>query len=293
MNALRRNARRLLTAVVAFSFGTVPLLRAADPPPVHKFNVNLAVDLKGTGTQELHFTADAQWAYTFEVRGNEVMVSCDSVTAAARQNGKELMDMQMDRKRFVNKKDGKVVREVSVADAPPQLKEMLQDSFETPLATIQVDRNGKELKRTITAKPGAKVMIEGGMITNARMFHPPFYEDMDRWQAPGEVDTGDNKNARGDLTYTKVRPGDRGDQVRVKVSGTLTNKEVTDANGIVFKNLKYETEGEQIYDRKKKEWVGGTLKFKVTWDVERDGRKLGQTTGTMEATMKYVGGDPK
>src|SRR5262249_28419588 len=160
---------------------------------------------------------------------------------------------------------------------------VLRDSFDVPLARLTYE-DGKETKRTVLAGPGARGLLEGGMIANALLFHPPFPRDRDEWQADVEIGTGQGATAKGKLTYKKA-PGGKGGQA-VKVSGTLTHEGDLPGKVPVRKKVTYTVRGEQVYDRARGEWSSGRLLMDISLRVTApDG--MGSTgKGTMDARLE-------
>jgi hypothetical protein len=159
------------------------------------------------------------------------------------------------------------------------MKTMLRDSFDVPLCKIQVDENGKVLKRTIVAGPGAQNLIDNGIVANCLLFHAPFLRDKNQWESDAEVSMGNGGYVKGKLNYTKAERG-RGGQA-VKVNGTLTNDRfVQAATGLTATNTKYVVNGEQTYDPAKKEWVTGKLNIDVSFQISAAGQN-GSAKGTM------------
>ena len=278
------NSRAAAWAVAVVS---ISLATAQESKPIQKFNLsinsNLIMALDSTKNK---VDADTKLAYTLERGGAEVILLLDAQQVLVKTNGVEVVNSFMNKDKAVNKEKGKFV-EVTIDKAGDDLKQLLSDSFGKPLAKIEIDGDGKEVKQTITAGPGAKTMIENGMITNARLFHPAFYGKMDQWQAPVEISMGKQGYARGDLTYAKAVPGDKGNLVKVKVSGTLTNKEFQPpGSAITFLDAKYLVDGEQTYDRALKEWSAGALNIKVSFDIYAANKKRGSATGTMKVGLE-------
>jgi hypothetical protein len=207
--------------------------------------------------QTLNMDAETKFSYTWRRDGEQRVLTCDSLAVKVTLNGQVTQDSTMSRDRFTEK-GGATKLDVSREDAAPQLREMLEDSFDKPLCTIVVDKDGKELKRAVTAGPGAKALIDNGMIANARLFHVPFPAGADKWQWSNEVSMGNGGFARGNLTYEKTKPADKNDPlVKVQVAGELTNEEFQAAGGVRIKNAKYQTSGEQSCDRAEKDWSTG------------------------------------
>ena len=186
----------------------------------------------------------------------------------------------MSRAGFNDIKNG---RNIKLEDANEQLKQLLTDSFGSPVCKVEVDAAGKEVKCTVVAGPGAASLIESGMIANATMFHPWYSTDKNEWQVEMELSTG-NGLATGKVTYEKVPHGKGGQAVRV--SGTLSADGVKLRSGATIKDSKYVVAGEQVYDANRKEWYG-----KWTLDVAyrcRWGQHAQQRQGTMTVNAEML-----
>ena len=254
---------------------------AANEP---KFRV--AVQAKLTmelGSEKQKIEADAAFEYTWKREGRVRTLLVNSAEVRAVVGAQEMMNAKMSRAGFIDTKGGRTT-EIKTADAPAQLKQLLTDSFDTPLCNIELDADGKEVKRTVVAGPGATTLIDSGMIANARMFHPRYAADQDEWQAEVEVSSG-NGLATGQVTYKKI-PGGKGGQA-VKVSGTLTADGVKGAGGMTINEGTYRVAGEQTYDPERKEWVKGNLTMDVAFKMTQ-GINKGTAKGVMDVTFSLV-----
>jgi hypothetical protein len=228
--------------------------------------------------------ADTSFSYALRKKEGEVVVLLNALGIRAKADGEEVMDVVMDRKRIVNTSGG-TKRETPFDQADSEQQKLLAALFEAPLCKYEVDKSGKELKRTVTAGADAKSTLdETGLLANVRFFHVPFPEDKESWTATTELSMGSGRYARGDLKYEKVsgRKDDR--LVKVKVSGTLTNKEAKLNNGVVIKNAKYEVKGEQTYDLDKREWATGSLTVPITFEM-LIGEKVAPCSGEAKVSL--------
>lgn len=151
-----------------------------DKEAAHFFNIKIAsnVDMEIQGKKQ-KLDADTELHYTWKRSGRERALSFESALVRANMDGKQLMNIFMSRAKFTNTEQGKT-DVVPVENAPEELKKMLQDSFDVPVCKCQVDENGREVKRTIVAGPGAKALIDNGMIANAILFHPPMIKSTNK-----------------------------------------------------------------------------------------------------------------
>lgn len=226
--------------------------------PTFQVSVRAKLTMNVAGSEQ-KVEADAAFIYAWKPEGKTRTLYVDSAEVRAALDGRDQMNVKMDRNGMIDRAGDKSVK---AQDGPPQLKKMLTDCFGSPLCKIEVDADGKEVKRTVVAGDGAAPMIDSGMVANCTMFHPFFPTDRDEWVADMEVSAG-NGMATGKVTYTKV-PGGKGGQ-KVKVAGTLTADGVKGQGGLVIKNGKYLVAGDQTYDPERKQWVAGDLTMDVTF----------------------------
>lgn len=282
----RLNLGLLALFVVA---GTLPSQQITD---IQKFRIQILADSTvAGGKEEKKLVAVTTYDYVLERKGAELALRFDSVNMIVRADGNEVLETATSKERSFTKKLGEASVELAYAKAPPALKAMMDDTFTKPLALIQVDKTGKEVKRTITAGPGAKGSIDNGMVINARLFHAPF-PDQDQWTAPAEVSMGSQGSAKGTLTYSKVKPGDLSDMVAVKVAGTLANPEFKPPKSpLTIKNARYEVQGEQVFDRKLRDWQAGKLTMQITLEMYAGAKKAGDSKTALEMTLERL--EPK
>src|SRR5262249_50189593 len=174
----RRHAH-ILVALVPVLLATRPA-PAAEAKTAHSFRVTIASGLvmEVEGRKE-KLDADSAFRYTLERRGREVTLLFEEIQTKARQDGRVLMNTTMSRAGLKNLTPGKE-NEVAFEDAPAKLQQMLRDSFGTPVCKLEVDGNGKELKRRIVAGAGARDLVHHGAVANALLFHAMFPSDRDR-----------------------------------------------------------------------------------------------------------------
>jgi hypothetical protein len=283
---LRQVAVAWLAAIFVGSVAT-----AAEPGPekTHHFKFTIAakMDLVIEGkTQKL--VTDTEFHYSWTQRGLERFLSLDSMRVKVVMDDKPMMDTFMSRAKFVDTRDGKTT-EVPLEQAPEQLKKMLLDTFGVPVCAVELDESGNPVKRTLTAGPGAKAMVDNGVVANGLLFHTPYRPGQDEWQADNEVTMGSGGFARGKLTYKKV-PGDKDGQV-FNVSGTLAcdNFKVP-GTPLTHTNARYVVSGQQRYDPAKKEWVSGQLKMDVSYQMAFDEKPVGSAKGAMTIALEEIPG---
>lgn len=267
-----------VTVLAPIVLGTFAI--AAEPSQSHsfKFTIESHVDMVIEGEKQ-KIDADTELHYTWNHQGGERNLSFDSMLVKVNKDDIQTMNIFMSREKFENMERGQT-DVVPFEEAPDELKKILQDSFGVPVYKMQVDGNGKELKREVVAGPGAKDIIEQGVIANARLFHAPFMRAQDKWSAATEITMGNGGFANGELTYKKAAGGKGGQAV--KVSGTLTNEGFKVAGTPVsIKEAKYVIDGMQTYDPAQREWISGNLDVDVFFVMTAGNKPLATAKGTM------------
>jgi hypothetical protein len=257
---------------------------AAEPERSNSFKFTLAsqMDMEMQG-QKQKVDADTDLRYTWTQRADERTLSFDSALVKANMDGNQLMDVFMSREKFASTQGG-TTEEVPFEKAAPELKSILEDSFSVPLCKLQMDKNGKELKREVVAGPGAKNLIDQGMVANAELFHPQFLPDKKEWSADAQISMGNGGFAKGKLAYKKAAAGKGG--VPVKVSGTLTNEGFSPPGSpLSIKNAKYVVKGEQTYDPARRDWVLGKLVMDVSFEMFVGDNRVGPASGSIVASL--------
>jgi hypothetical protein len=244
---------------------------------------NMIMELGG---KQQKIDAHTELEYTWQRKDLERALVIDSVLIKATSNGKDMMNSTMSRNKFTAVDGGKTT-EIPFEQAPAELKALLRDSFGTPLFTMQVDAQGKEVSRKVTAGPGAKDLLDNGMIANGLLFHPSMPAGQAEWQSDTEMSMGNGGYAKGKLTYKKVegRPGEV-----FSVTGTLTNDNFPrPGTPVVVKNARYVVNGEQTYDAAQKEWASGKLNLDIVFEMTANDKPLGTAKGKIEASMQTRG----
>lgn len=250
----------------------------ADTKAAHSFKVTITskLEMEVEGKKQKVDTV-TELHYTWQRGRGDRTLSLGSSFVKVNADGKPLMNSFMSRKKVTNTAEGRT-DEVTFDEATDELKKVLQDSYSAPLCKLRVDENGREVKRTVVAGPGAKAVIDNGMIAIALLFHPPFMRGRDEWQAETEVSMGNGGFAKGKLTYKKVAGGKGGQAVQV--SGTLTNESFQwPDKPVTIRNAKYAVRGEQTYDPAVGEWISGKLTVDVSFRM---------TAGKSDSSAKGV-----
>jgi len=259
---------------------------AADKEQNRSFKVTLESRMEmATKSIKHQMDADSVIDYTWKRQGNERTLIFDSVLLKVREDGKQSMNTFMSRAKFANTKDDQT-KEVLFEKAPDQLKKLLRDCFDAPVCKLQLDESGKEVKRTVVAGPGAKVLVENGVIANALLFHPPYMGGQKKWSAPAEITMGNGGFAKGELTY-EVAGGKNGQAF--KVSGTLSKDKYKLPDGpLTIENAKYLVSGQQNYDPAQREWVSGKLKIDVSFEMTDGDKSVASAKGTIVASFEAL-----
>jgi hypothetical protein len=281
----------LLAALgLAAAAGALGRAGEAEKESAHRFKVvvvgKMENDFQG---KKQKIDTDTEILYYWKRKGRERELSLQSLKIRSKTNGVEAMNMSMSRKLLMNTVAGKPPDLVLFDKAPDNVRKMLRDSFDTALCKVEVDAVGREVKRKVVAGPGARLILDQGVIANALLFHPPFLADKKEWQAHAEFPLGNDGHVKGKLKYTKAE-GKKGKSV-VKVAGTLTNDSFT-ATGrpITIKDARYKVKGEETYDPAEREWVSGKLTIDVSFQMLAGEKELGSAKGTIEATFTKLEG---
>jgi hypothetical protein len=260
---------------------------AEDAGQVHSFKFTLSSHLDMKIQEEKQtIDADTELYYTWRRSGSEQTLSFDSALVKVNQDGKQTMNNFMNREKLTTTEAAKSI-EVPFDKAPDELKKILQDSFGVPVCKIQVDENGKEIRREVVASPGAKDLMDQGMIANARLFHPPFIPAQDEWSAASEISMGNGGFAKGKLTYKKAAGGKGGQSV--KVTGTLTSEGFNlPGTRLAIKKAEYVVKGEQTFDPTQADWVSGNLDVDVSFEMTAGEKAVASAKGKMIVRLDKV-----
>jgi hypothetical protein len=261
---------------------------AGAPGRTTHFKLHL-VGVSDSDTGKMRLESDAESAYAWTVRGGQRTLSYDRTHVAVKVNGKTNMDVTMSAKRFVQVREDGTVADVDVERAPERMRTALSSTYETPLAKIAVDANGREVEgsRAIVATGAGRAMLESGALANAMLMHPPYFADKNQWQAPAAISIGGPNTSEGLLTYTRV--ADENGLPTYAVAGTLVRDAVAKAGSpFTDKNFKQVVKGKQSYDPALGEWVVGTWSIDNSFDVFSKDKRVASTTGTIKVDFQKV-----
>jgi len=272
--------RRWSTRVWILAAVTITV--AASPPPAPDVATSLSYRLAIHSDMKLHspqgdtpIKTFAGLDYTLLKAGRKVTVVLHQAAVTIDIQGQPGRGTVMTRTMVREKRDGKWIR-VPAANLPARERRKLEDTYGVPLCLITVDEHGKELKRIVVAKPGAKETIRSGTIENTRLFHAPFYPDKTNWEATGKISMGNGGFANGILQYQIVPspPGTPAHLRTVLVTGTLTGSIASPQGGTL--HGRHELRGQQTYDLNRGDWVRGRHESNIT---------MTQTLGQVKAKV--------
>ncbi len=227
---------------------------------------------------------DYKWAQS----GYDRTLSFTDVSVRVEMNGNLVMDTTMSRKGSFNHLNE--TQSIPLERANDSLRAKLTEGFEVPFHRVTVDRRGKKRREKTIAGPGAKVLVDEGMILNASMAHPRFDDSSKEWTDDSRISIGNGGHTDGKL---KLKRGDtRGTQTTVQVSGFLSQKKFVPAGAaIVLKDVQHVVQGSLVYDSRFKDWVSGRLNLDFAYSMERDGTEFGGARGTMKVELKHQGAE--
>lgn len=260
-------------------------------PMARKYEVTLVsrLTMQGVDGKAQAIEADAWFVYTWQCRPGERVLVLHSQGVKVTIDGRAQTEGLIERSRF-RWKQGFETTDVPFEKAPPEIQNMLRDSYETPLCRLTVDDRGNVTGETVTAGPGAEAAVKNGAIANCRLLHPPFRRGKRAWMAPAKVSMGDGNYAAGELTYQAgpaVARGEAAGRIPVDVSGTLTGGGTVGPTGI--RNARYVVRGSQTFDPGRGRWVDGSLTLDTSFDTHLHGKKIASNSGTMKASLKWLG----
>ncbi|HTN74302.1 MAG TPA: hypothetical protein VL096_03615 [Pirellulaceae bacterium] len=282
---------RACAALVALVLSLLPLAgaQAADPQPKYWNDVQIvatmAIKVEATNQD---MVADTMYRYAWlpEDKTESLIVDYQQVKVAVNKN--VLLDSLLTRDKLVELKAGAKVS-TPIAELPPAVQARLKAAYGTPLCKRTLDENGLEIKREVVAGPDAKLMIDNGVITNALLFHPPFYADKSKWESPLEFSMGNGGFAKGKLTYV-LEPNSDPKQPVFKVYGSAALASHRQPGPVVMfaKDAAYEITGEQTYDTATKQWISGKMKVEISFRLDTEEKEIGSAAGNMDITFKRV-----
>lgn len=279
-------------AVSGVLLGALPAA-AETSAPKRSFRVTIDSTMILTGGEvEQTIKADTTMLYSRQRVGQTVTVWFDEMAVRAVSDGQVIVDTRMNRDRVVLVDNG-VTREVLADEAPAEVRQQLRDSFGGPLCEMTVDEDGIEGEARILAGPGAKSLVDNGLISGTRLFHVRFPAEARQWDSANEVSMGSGAYARGTLHYEKVGPA-AGGRTLVRVSGVLTHDDSKvsgtggSSTGPSMRNVRYVVTGEQVYDHTNREWATGSLVMQIQLEYYSGEELLRHCHGTMSVQLETL-----
>lgn len=227
----------------------------------NSFRVFLGSELvMDVGGKKQKINADTEIHYSWKRKAREKTLSFDLIGLRVVLDDKEVNKTTMAREKIANIVNGEK-KEIAFDDAPPELQTLMRDTFGTPICTLDFDELGKETKRTILARAGAKTLLENGQIANALIFHPPYFKDKAKWDARCEISMGNGNYVSGPLTYERANKAND-----FAVRGILENKGAK-LPGATAKEIRYDVKGTLRYDPKLEEWSSAKYTIDVIMNI--------------------------
>lgn len=254
-------------------------------PHSYKMRIVSKLTSKPEGKKQ-NFDLDTQLLYTWRHKGSQRTLFYDGIKLKVKIDGEETINTALSREKLLSKVKGGENVKFSLENAPEQQKKMLMDTFGAPLCRLEMDENGKEIKRTMVAGPGAQAFVESGAIGNTRLFHAPFFNDKEKWESEQEVGVGNGGSVTGNLSYEKGS-SEKGKQI-VKVSGTLKNDGIRPPGAPLTTRNVSKVRGNQTFDLTQKDWVSGELTMELFIEFSDAGKIVNSAEGTMVVTFEKL-----
>ena len=252
------------------------------------YKYRMTYDSRRTATlpdgQQSVVDEQTQCDYSWRWQGNEAQLVLHGMDFQVMADEQLSIESSMTGSRHVTQQGGVTVDE-AFEDLNPQWQELLGSSFDTPLCDLVIDQRGNQLQRMITDRPGAKLVIDRGIVTNTQLFQGPFPTNKTRWEATAEIAVP--HDARGTLTYeiTDPQTSATGDLVEVHVTGTLTGPSETELTDV--SNVSYTLDGTILYSRRMRQWVAGSIEAELTFDALLMQQKI-PTRSKLTVTTKLL-----
>ncbi len=277
---------RFFVALLALGNLTVPSAHSQDEKRSDTYQLESEIEFPAApNVDPLKFYNRVR--YTLEQQHQLIDIVVEEIQFKLFRNQKESFNITQNRQGTVVIFQGKKHR-FKFDDVSAKRQQVLRESFGTPLCKIDVDETGKEVKRTMTAGPGAKRVIEYGYVDLCRLFHPPFLVDKKRWTAPLMLRLPNKRTIKGDLTYEKTPDKSIG-RTLVKAAGGWKQTDKS-AKGMPAE-VEIKWQGELAYDNKSKQWITGQLAMDGTSGTAVD-REKGQTK-KIKLTFRFVAVKPE
>ncbi|MDF1666729.1 MAG: hypothetical protein P1V97_33575, partial [Planctomycetota bacterium] len=236
------------------------------PKNAHSYQLDVYTKLEQTiGKEKITVETPLSFRYDNIIDKNTVTVQFTDVLYINRINGAHNLLFKVNKEKTILFEAGKKPVVTLVDKVDPGTKAFMRIMFQTPLATIKVDKDGEELKRSLG--PGAeRGKTLDATIYNARWFHVRFAEAKN-WVAVRTFDIGKGGTLSGPFTFTKLDKKDASGNTVVKIAGEISKDKVISKRG-EMKNLKYVFSGTQSFDETRRIWVSGQTEVKLSFEMD-------------------------
>ena len=273
--------RQFAACLLLLPIGTVAL-PAAESSPARRFEVQVSINMTIEIAGKKHTTpAKNRLRYTVTQKKDEIELGIEEIESYSKVNGKVLDDVLLNQNRFRMVTIARTL-DYTQANATEAIKGTMRDLFDSPVCVLKLDKNGLELERRIVAGPKARQFASEDTINLIRLFHAPFYENKEKWEADVAFGGGGKARVSGKMLYEKDAKKSSPRFVSIKIRGELIPSE---KNAVRFK---FSVVGEQIYDLDLKEWVSGNWKMANTGEGEANGMKIDSISGETTASMRHI-----
>lgn len=233
---------------------------------------------------QLNMKSTAEFNYRRKKNGNQIDLYEVSSGVLVQLDGKKMTEGRFDRDSIYFKDKDRELRQ-NTTKMNENKRKMYLERFAEPFFTILIDENGKEMSRTPSSKPSAKIDVESNMVENCQLFHPCFPANDNEWEEKKAISGGGGPPCKGILKYKKNEaPEPNKDQVKVIVHGEMQTPDVQFSKEL-FMKLTYKIEGEQIYGKNLKSYVSGEMKVNVSTQVCEQSTIKGSANGNIKVTM--------
>lgn len=286
---------RPLTGVVCVIGSLAAAAAAADDPPAaplrYKLTIKSDLRLAPGGKAQADDAQHAEASFGYEVRREKTDLYVSLLHIESDAGGpKARTHRLLSKARFFTQVGDAVEEDVDQKAMSAAQRKLADGLFEAPLWKLETDPDGRVTRREFLPEDPVVARLAKGMLSNVRLFHPPFPAAADRWEADNEVLVETDKVARGKLAYAKRKPVAGDGRVTVRASGALEYRGDAGADAFTTMTVRYAVGGEQTYDPKLRDWVSGDLTIKVTMAFGVKGKPDLTSTGDMRVTLEMLPG---
>lgn len=218
----------------------------------YKVSIRTKLKFKDQGKDQVLYSP-VSVKYVNDWAASTVTIRFSEVNYILSLNNNQSLLLSMDREQCYIEREGK--REfIPYQKATAGTKRMLDALFRSQLATVTVDKEGKELSRKLSNELDEGKAFDA-TIENVRWFHGRFAPTK-TWVETKSFDITNKGSITGPLTFTKLDKKSPEGYTLVQVTGTISKDKVATQRGTISK-AKYEFKGTRAYDEKRKIWVKG------------------------------------